>query len=66
MRRPKIQEKAPRCAPRNARVRVVLEWEDDGDGTTVKEQTFTRVVGPFGCMVVLPQGLSLSSNACAS
>lgn len=56
-RRPKIQEKR-RGVRMNARVRVVLEWEDDR-GTVVREQTFTRVVGPFGCLVVLPQSLSV-------
>ena len=45
----------------NARVRVVLEWEDD-KGTTVREQTFTRVVGPFGCLVVLPQSLCVEQS----
>jgi len=56
-RRPKIEQKR-RGVRMNARVRVVLEWEDE-EGTTVREQTFTRVVGPFGCLVVLPQGLSV-------
>lgn len=45
----------------NARVRVVLEWEDE-EGATVREQTFTRVVGPFGCLVVLPQSLAVEQS----
>ena len=59
-RRPKIEQKR-RGVRLNARVRVVLEWEDE-EGTTLREQTFTRVVGPFGCLVVLPQGLSVEQS----
>jgi hypothetical protein len=45
----------------NSRVPVEIEWHEDGGGTC-REQTHTRVVGPYGCLVILPKGLSLEQD----
>jgi len=42
----------------NSRVPVLIEWQGEG-GTTVKEEAHTRIVGPYGCLAVLPQKLEL-------
>lgn len=40
----------------NSRVPVVIEWEADA-GSTVREEVHTRIVGPYGCLVVAPRSL---------
>ena len=57
---PKITEKR-RGTRMNSRVAVTIEWQDAGGGT-LREQAFTRVIGPYGCLVVLPQALSVQQN----
>jgi hypothetical protein len=42
----------------NSRVPVRLEW-DDASGTRISVEGHTRVVNPYGCMVVLAQPLEL-------
>jgi hypothetical protein len=42
----------------NSRVPVRLEW-DDGTGKRVTVEAHTRIVNPYGCMVVLKQSLNL-------
>jgi hypothetical protein len=42
----------------NSRVPVRLEW-DDGAGKRVSVEAHTRIVNPYGCMVVLQQSLNL-------
>ena len=42
----------------NSRVPVRLEWDDES-GTRVSIEAHTRVVNPYGCMVVLAQSLNL-------
>ncbi|MGB8458112.1 MAG: hypothetical protein WCE50_10355 [Candidatus Acidiferrum sp.] len=42
----------------NSRVPVRLEW-DGGSGKRVSVEAHTRVVNPYGCMVVLQQELQL-------
>ncbi len=37
----------------NSRVPVAVEWEEDR-GAHVREEAHTRIVGPYGCLVVLP------------
>jgi len=37
---------------------VRLEW-DDGTGKRVSVEAHTRIVNPYGCMVVLQQSLNL-------
>ncbi len=45
----------------NSRVPVALEWEGDA-GKTFREEAHTRIVGPYGCLVVLPQNLQLDQR----
>ena len=42
----------------NSRVPVAIEWEGQG-GRSCRDEAHTRVVGPYGCLVVLPQKLDL-------
>ncbi len=42
----------------NSRVPVRLEWDDEA-GKRVSIEGHTRVVNPYGCMVVLSQSLNL-------
>jgi hypothetical protein len=42
----------------NSRVPVRLEW-DDGAGKRISVEAHTRIVNPYGCMVVLRQALDL-------
>ncbi len=42
----------------NSRVPVRLEW-NDGSGKRLSVEAHTRIVNPYGCMVVLPQPLEL-------
>jgi hypothetical protein len=45
----------------NSRVQVRLEW-DCQDGTRCSLETHTRIVNPYGCMVVLTQSLDLEQR----
>jgi hypothetical protein len=45
----------------NSRVPVRLGWDDEG-GKRVSVEAHTRVVNPYGCMVVLAQSLSLEQR----
>lgn len=42
----------------NSRVPVRLEWDAES-GQRIRVDAHTRVVNPYGCMVVLPQSLEL-------
>jgi hypothetical protein len=42
----------------NSRVPVRLEW-DAVDGKRIRLEAHTRVVNPYGCMLVLPQSLEI-------
>ena len=53
----RIQEKR-RGVRMNSRVPVVIEWADPA-GRRIRERVFTRVVSPYGCLVVLPQAISV-------
>src|SRR5215468_279681 len=44
----------------NSRVQVRLEWENSGK--TVKAETHTLVVNPYGCMIVLSDSLELDQR----
>jgi len=57
---PKINEKR-RGVRMNSRVPVTVEWQELGGGT-LREQAFTRVISPYGCLVVLPKALSVEQN----
>lgn len=57
---PQITEKR-RGVRMNSRVPIAVEWQDAG-GETFREQAFTRVISPYGCLVVLPKAPSLQQN----
>jgi hypothetical protein len=42
----------------NSRVPITLEWDAEGD-KRIRVEAHTRVVNPYGCMVVLKQSLDL-------
>ncbi len=42
----------------NSRVPVRLEWNDES-GKRISVEAHTRIVNPYGCMVVLQQSLNL-------
>ena len=44
----------------NSRVRVRAEWETDGQSASA--EAFTRVVNPYGCMVILKPSLQLNQR----
>ena len=45
----------------NSTVPVAIEWEDT-EGKTVRAEAQTRMVGPYGCLVILPHSLSLDQK----
>ena len=47
----------------NSRVPVAVEWQDER-GDIVRERAHTRVVGPYGCLVVLASQLKLDQRLC--
>lgn len=44
----------------NSRVPVAVEWNSEGE--LLRGEAQTRVVGPYGCLVVLPQDLQLKQE----
>ena len=57
---PKSQERR-RGRRMNSRVPVRLEW-DDASGKRSSFEAHTRIVNPYGCMVVLPHSLCLEQR----
>src|ERR1700687_304433 len=49
-----------RGARMNSRVRVRVEW--DNAGQRANAEAFTRVVNPYGCMVILKPSLELDQR----
>ncbi|HXY00193.1 MAG TPA: hypothetical protein VEI54_04680 [Candidatus Limnocylindrales bacterium] len=45
----------------NSRVPIRLEWES-GNGKRQSVQTSTRIVNPYGCMVILPDSFELEQR----
>lgn len=43
----------------NSRVPVAIEWQRADAMPACREEAFTRVVGPYGCLVVLRESLEL-------
>lgn len=41
----------------NSRVHIAVEWEENGK--TVREEAITRMVSPYGCLVILRHDLAL-------
>jgi hypothetical protein len=44
----------------NSRVPIAVEWNAGGE--VVRKEAQTRVVGPYGCMVVLPMNLDVAQT----
>jgi hypothetical protein len=44
----------------NSRVPIAVEW--DAEGKIHRGEAKTRVIGPYGCLVVLPQDLQLDQR----
>ena len=44
----------------NSRVPISVEWSAGGE--SLRKEAQTRVVGPYGCMVVLPSHLEVSQS----
>jgi hypothetical protein len=42
----------------NSRVPVIIEWKDAA-GEETRLEAFTRIVSPYGCLLVLPRNLPL-------
>jgi hypothetical protein len=55
---PKVKRKR-RGIRLNSRVPVALEWQEADATAACREEAFTRVVGPYGCLVVLRQNLEV-------
>ena len=45
----------------NSRVPIKIEWEAD-DGKTFHAHASTRIVNPYGCLVVLPHNLRIEQR----
>lgn len=45
----------------NSRVPIALEWKGEA-GRTFRQEAHTRIVGSYGCLVVLPQDLVLEQR----
>jgi hypothetical protein len=55
---PKVKRKR-RGIRLNSRVPVALEWQKPDTAAAYREEAFTRVVGPYGCLVVLRESLEV-------
>jgi hypothetical protein len=44
----------------NSRVPIAVEWDTEGE--THRGEARTRVIGPYGCMAVLPQELQVDQR----
>ena len=49
----------------NSRVPVRLEW-DEASGKRSSAEAHTRIINPYGCMVVLPHALGMSGGTLSS
>lgn len=45
----------------NSRVQVALEWQGEA-GAPCRGEAHTRIVGPYGCLIVLPHKLELEQR----
>jgi hypothetical protein len=46
----------------NSRVAVAIEWQATDAKKACREEALTRVVGPYGCLVVLRQNLPIEQT----
>jgi len=58
---PKVKKKR-RGIRLNSRVPVAIEWQKADTPGSCREEGFTRVVGPYGCLVVLRERLELEQS----
>lgn len=58
---PKVKQKR-RGIRLNSRVPVSIEWHRNDAAPAHREEAFTRVVGPYGCLVVLRESLELEQS----
>jgi hypothetical protein len=58
---PKVKKKR-RGIRLNSRVPVAIEWQKTDTPGSCREEGFTRVVGPYGCLVVLRERLELEQS----
>ena len=58
---PKVKKKR-RGIRLNSRVPVAIEWQKTETDGSCREEAFTRVVGPYGCLVVLRERLELEQS----
>lgn len=58
---PKVKRKR-RGIRLNSRVPVAIEWHKNERVPASREEAFTRVVGPYGCLVVLQESLELEQS----
>ncbi len=58
---PKVKRKR-RGIRLNSRVPVAIEWQKTEAGDACREEAFTRVVGAYGCLVVLRASLELEQS----
>jgi len=56
---PKFHEKR-RGVRLNSRVPVAIEWQDTDQ--IQREEAITRIVSPYGCLVVLPKELAMEQR----
>jgi hypothetical protein len=45
----------------NSRVPVSIQWREQSEEFH-SEETFTRVISPYGCLVVLPKSMALQQQ----
>lgn len=58
---PRVKQKR-RGIRLNSRVPVAIEWQQNGARPLCREEGFTRVVGPYGCLVVLRASLDVDQS----
>lgn len=58
---PKVKKKR-RGIRLNSRVPVAIEWQKNDINGSCREEAFTRVVGPYGCLVVLKERLEVEQS----
>jgi hypothetical protein len=56
--KPKVKQKR-RGIRLNSRVPIAVEWQRNDAPAVSREEGFTRVIGPYGCLVVLRASLNV-------
>jgi hypothetical protein len=58
---PRVKQKR-RGIRLNSRVPIAVEWQQNDTTPLCREEGFTRVVGPYGCLVVLRATLDVEQS----